>query len=175
MEEIAAHFQFASLNAVYKHLEALEARGHLRRDANRARSIELPRRADVSGIEFPLLGYIAAGRPIEAVETPESLNIPDDLLPRQGSYYVLRVQGDSMVEEHIADGDYVMVESRQNAADGEKVVALVDGENATLKKIYREGSQVRLQPANENLSPIVVDANRVKVQGVVVGVFRKYR
>jgi len=175
MEEIAAHFQFASLNAVYKHLEALEARGHLRRDANRARSIELSHRESVSGFKFPLLGYIAAGRPIEAVETPESLTIPDDLLPRQGSYYVLRVQGDSMVEEHIEDGDYVMVESRRNAVNGEKVVALIDGENATLKKIYHEGSRVRLQPANENLSPLILDAARVRVQGVVVGVFRKYR
>jgi repressor LexA len=175
MEEIAAHFRFASLNAVYKHLEALEARGHLRRDANRARSIELPHKEKASGSEFPLLGLIAAGRPIEAVEIPESLTIPDDLLPRRGSFYVLRVSGDSMVEEHIEDGDYIMVESRQSAANGEKVVALVDGENATFKKIYHEGSKIRLQPANQNLSPLVLEANRVEVQGVVVGVIRKYR
>ncbi len=175
MEEIAAHFKFASLNAVFKHLEALAQRGYLRRDANRARSIELARENEAISKSIPLMGFIAAGRPIEAVAAPEMLAVPEELLPGQGNYFILRVQGDSMIDEHIADGDYVIVESRENADNGQTVVALIDGESVTLKKIYREGDQVRLQPANQALSPIIVEGGRVKVQGVVVGVMRKYR
>jgi repressor LexA len=174
MGEIAGHFHFASLNAVFKHLEALQARGHLHRDANRARSIEL-RRIDAASLQvLPLYGYIAAGRPIEAVSAHETLAVPHDLLPGEGSYYVLRVKGESMIDEHIEDGDYVVVESRVQAENGELVVALVDGESVTLKKLYRERSQVRLQPANPAVSPIVLDGSRVHVQGVVVAVMRKY-
>ncbi len=175
MEEIAAHFKFASLNAVFKHLEALAQRGYLRRDANRARSIELARENEAISKSIPLMGLIAAGRPIEAVAAPEMLAVPEELLPGRGNYFILRVQGDSMIDEHIADGDYVIVESRENAVNGQTVVALIDGESVTLKKIYREGDQVRLQPANQALLPIVVEGGRVKVQGVVVGVMRKYR
>ncbi len=175
MEEIAAHFKFASLNAVFKHLEALAQRGYLRRDANRARSIELARENEAISKSIPLMGFIAAGRPIEAVAAPEMLAVPEELLPGQGNYFILRVQGDSMIDEHIADGDYVIVESRENADNGQTVVALIDGESVTLKKIYRESDQVRLQPANQALSPIVLEGGRVKVQGVVVGVMRKYR
>jgi repressor LexA len=175
MEEIAAHFRIASLNAVYKHLEALKARGYVRRDANRARSIEV---ADLTGGGsrlLPLFGYVAAGRPIEAVATPESLCVPEDFLPHRGSCFVLRVQGNSMIDEHIEDGDYVVVESREDARDGEMVVALVDGENVTLKKIYREADAIRLQPANAELPPMRFEPSRVRVQGIVVGVMRKYR
>jgi repressor LexA len=175
MEEIAAHFQFASLNAVFKHLEALEARGYLHRDSNRARSIELSRERNSAARALPLYGYIAAGRPIEAISTPESLTVPEELLPGGGTYYVLRVQGESMIEEHIQDGDYVIVESREQAADGQTVVALVDAENVTLKKLYRDGDKIRLQPANQALLPIILESDRVKIQGVVVGVMRKYR
>jgi repressor LexA len=96
------------------------------------------------------------------------------MLPARGSCYVLKVQGNSMIGEHIADGDYVIVDARKDARDGETVVALIDGENVTLKKLYREGSQVRLQPANAELEPIMVDAERVRIQGVVTGVMRKY-
>ncbi len=134
MEEIAGHFKFASLNAVFKHLVALESRGFLRRDPKRARSIELSMKQGSAGRSLPLLGYVAAGRPIEAVPVPSALTIPDDLLPPRGNHFVLRVQGDSMIEEHIADGDYVIVESREQAQNGETVVALLDGENVTLKK-----------------------------------------
>lgn len=175
MEEIAENFQFASLNAVFKHLEALEVRGYLHRDANRARSIELSSEK-VSGTQtLPLLGFVAAGRPIEAVSTPETLQVPEDFLPGRGSYYVLRVQGESMIEEHIENGDYVIVEARETATNGEMVIALVDGENVTLKKFFLQGSQVRLQPANRELEPILLDGSKVKVQGVVVGIMRKYR
>ena len=175
MEEIASHFRFASLNAVFKHLEALAQRGYLHRDANRARSIELARDSSPSARAIPLMGFIAAGRPIEAVAVAETLAVPEDLLPGRGAYYILRVQGDSMIEEHIADGDYVIVESREQADNGQTVVALVDGENVTLKKLYRSGDEVRLQPANQALSAMVFESSRVKVQGVVVGVMRKYR
>jgi repressor LexA len=123
----------------------------------------------------PLLGLIAAGKPIEAVEHSETLTVPEDFLPHRGSYFVLRVQGESMIDDHIQDGDYVIVESREEAANGEMVVALVDGENVTLKRLHREATKVRLQPANPNVAPLVLDSDRVKVQGVVVGVMRKYR
>jgi repressor LexA len=175
MEEIAAHFRISSLNAVYKHLEALKARGYVRRDANRARSIELADQPGAGSRLLPLFGYVAAGRPIEAVATPESLSVPEDFLPHRGSCYVLRVQGNSMIDEHIEDGDYVVVESREDAQDGDMVVALLDGENVTLKKIYREADAVRLQPANVELPPMRFEPSRVKVQGVVVGVMRRYR
>jgi len=175
MEEIAEHFQFASLNAVFKHLEALESRGFLRRDSNRARSIQLSPEDPVGIQALPLYGYVAAGQPIEAVSSPETLQVPDEFLPRRGSYYVLQVQGESMIDEHIQDGDYVVVESRDAAHPGEMVVALVDGDNVTLKKFYREGQRIRLQPANETLDPIILDEDRVKIQGVIVSVMRKYK
>jgi repressor LexA len=174
MEEIAEHFQISSLNAVFKHLGALESRGYLHRDSNRARSIQLSQE-DGSGTQMlPLYGCIAAGQPIEAVSSPETLQVPDSFLPRKSNYYVLKVQGESMIDEHIQDGDYIVVESRQTAAPGETVVALIDDENVTLKKFYSEGGRIRLQPANESLAPIILDAARVKIQGVVVSVMRKY-
>jgi repressor LexA len=175
MEEIAEHFHFASLNAVFKHLEALESRGFLHRDSNRARSIQLSQN-DASGLQdLPLFGYVAAGRPIEAVSAPETLPVPEYFLPRRGEYYVLRVKGESMIEEHIQDGDYVVVESRETADPGAMVVALIDEENVTLKRFYPEGRKIRLQPANETLEPIILDGGRVKIQGVVVSIMRRYQ
>jgi repressor LexA len=173
MEEIAEHFHFASLNAVFKHLEALENRGHLHRDSNRARSIQLSQ-CNIGIRSLPLYGYVAAGKPIEAISNPDALPIPEYFLPRQGKYYVLRVKGESMIDEHIQNGDYVVVESRETADPGEMVVALIDNENTTLKRFYPEGDQIRLQPANEAFAPIILDSARVKIQGVVVGVMRKY-
>jgi repressor LexA len=175
MEEIAEHFQFASLNAVFKHLEALERRGHLHRDSNRARAIQLSPANEFGVQTLPLFGYVAAGKPIEAVASPETLQIPEYFLPRKTQYYILRVRGDSMIDEHIQDGDYVVVESRETADRGDTVVALIDDESVTLKKYYPEGGQVRLQPANESLEPILVNGSRVKIQGVVVSVMRKYQ
>lgn len=175
MEEIAEHFKIASLNAVFKHLAALESRGFLHRDPNRARSIALSPQAESAVHVLPLFGYVAAGRPIEAVATEETVTLPEDFLPHRGSYFVLRVKGDSMVGDHIEDGDYVVVESRNEAFPGEMVVALIDGESVTLKRIHPEGSQVRLQPANPAVEPIVLDAERVKLQGVVVGLLRRYK
>lgn len=174
MEEIAGHFGIASLNAVFKHLAALESRGYLRREPNQARSIELSRSTHAGARVLPLLGYVAAGKPIEAISAPDHLIIPEELLNGRGPHYVLVVRGESMIDEHIQDGDFVVVEAREQANNGEMVVALVDGENVTLKKYYRKGAQIRLQPANPQMAPIVLDETRVKVQGVVVGVIRKY-
>ncbi len=174
MEEIAGHFQIASLNAVFKHLEAIEARGYLHRDANRARSIELTHANAAAAQVLPLYGYIAAGRPIEAVTAADALAVPEDLLRGRGPHYVLRVHGESMIDEHIADGDYVVIDSSGEAANGDTVVALVDRENVTLKKLFREGAQIRLQPANAAVAPLVLEGSRVQVQGRVVAVLRKY-
>jgi repressor LexA len=175
MEEIAGHFHFASLNAVFKHLAALEARGYLHRDANHARSIELTK-AEAAPVQvLPLFGTIAAGRPIEAISGEQTLSVPLDFLPPRGSCYVLRVQGESMIDEHIEDGDFVVIDSRAQAENGDTVVALVDGENVTLKKLFRQGDQVRLQPANAAIAPMILEGARVQVQGVVVAVMRKYR
>ena len=175
MEEIAEHFQFASLNAVFKHLEALSSRGYLHRDSNRARSIQLSANAAAGVQNLPLFGFVAAGHPIEAIPNSETMPIPEFFLPHRSDCYVLQVKGESMIEEHIQDGDYVVVESRTTAIPGETVVALIDNENATLKKYYPENGMIRLQPANETLAPIVVDPHRVKIQGVVVSIMRKYR
>ncbi len=173
LEEIAHHFGLTSLNGVYKHLKGLEERGFIRRLNNHARSIQVIERENRARNTLPLLGRVAAGRPIEAVPFPEEIDVPAHFLTTP-SNYVLKVQGDSMIEEHIEDGDYVVLEHRDQAENGEIVMALIDGETATLKKYYREGNQIRLQPANPSLSAIVIPEERVRIQGVVVGLMRKY-
>ena len=173
LEEIADHFDLASLNGVYKHLRALQARGFIRRLTNQARSIQLLNPDASSPTTLPLLGYVTAGKPVEAVVNVEEISVPESFLTRKRNY-VLRVRGDSMIEEHIQDGDYVVIEEREGARDGEMVIALIDGENATLKKFYREHEKIRLQPAHPTLEPIWVREDRIKIQGVVVGIMRKY-
>ena len=175
-EEIAGHFSFSSLATVHEHLTNLEQRGFIRRNHNESRAIELvPEPGRASATELPLLGQVAAGAPIEAVTTPETIAVPDDLIPRRGSSYVLKVRGDSMIEEHIQDGDHVVVNSRSTADNGEMVIALLDGESATVKRFFREdGGWIRLQPANESMTPIRAHESDVIIQGVVVGVIRKY-
>lgn len=174
LEEIAGHFGIASLNGVYKHLKVLEERGFIRRLSNRARSIQiLATEQQPQSPVLPLLGYVAAGSPIEAVAHSDEISVPEMFLTR-GNNYVLRVEGDSMIDQQIQDGDLIIVEQRNSAQNGETVVALVDGEQATLKRYYREGNQIRLQPANESMSPIYVDESRLKIQGVVVGLMRRY-
>ena len=173
MEEIANHFGIASLNAIHKHLRILEERGAIRRLSNRARSIRVVHEEIGAARSVPLLGRIAAGMPIEAVSSHEEFFVPETLLTR-GRNYVLEVEGDSMIDEHIQDGDLIVVEQRESARDGETVVALIDGDRATLKKVFREGPRIRLQPANPTLEPIFVPADRLQIQGVVVGLIRKY-
>jgi repressor LexA len=175
-EEIAAEFGFRSLATVHEHLSNLEAKGYIRKSYNESRSIELARTEfKLAAVELPLLGRVAAGEPIEAIEESEMLAVPEEMVGARGEHYVLRVRGDSMIDEHIRDGDYVVVQSRQTAHNGEMVIALVDGENATMKKYYRDGNgRVRLQPANSQVSPLLYPEDRVRVQGIVVGVLRKY-
>lgn len=175
-EEIAQHFSFRSLATVHEHLTNLERKGYIRRGHNESRSIELaPAPGQAIATELPLLGQVAAGQPIEAVVNPETISVPNDLIPRRGTCYVLRVRGESMVDEHIADGDYVVVHGRETADDGEMVIALVDGTSATVKHFYREpAGWIRLQPANEQVQPIRVHEDDLLIQGVVVGVIRKY-
>ena len=181
-EEIGAALGLSSLATVHKHINNLEAKKLLRRDYNRSRSIDvlplpegLPSRARplaVSSFELPLVGRIAAGRPIEQVETPETISLTD--FTRAKDVFVLQVMGESMQDEHIVNGDYVLVEKTASAHDGEIVVALVNGSETTLKRLYRAGAQVRLQPSNAAMQPIMVPADAVQVQGRVVAVLRKY-
>ncbi len=173
LAEIARYFGIASLNAIYKHLKVLEEKGFIKRLSNRARSIRIVEQEVAAEHMVPLLGSIAAGHPIEAVANPEEIPVPESLLTK-GNNYVLRVEGNSMIEESIRDGDLIIVERRDFATNGETVVALIDGQEATLKKLYREDGRVRLQPANPTLFPIFVEEDRLRIQGVVVGLMRKY-
>jgi len=176
-EEIARHFRFSSLATVHEHLENLKRKGYIRKGYNESRSIELlPAQMRVAAVELPLLGTVAAGLPIEAVQDNETIAVPEDMLARGGYNYVLRVNGDSMIDEQIRDGDYLVVNSRQTAENGEMVVALVHGDSATVKKFYREpDGRVRLQPANPTMSPMYFSPSDVQIQGIVIGVIRRYR
>lgn len=176
--EICERFGFSSYGTAYKHLKLLQEKGYLRRDWNQKRGIELLRAipgGEMTARQIPFYGRIAAGRPIEAVAGNERVAVPESLLasPKEGEHYVLRVVGESMIEEGIQDGDYVIVLRREVAQPGEMVVALV-GDDATLKRFYPEGKTVRLQPANPNMAPIRVPARDVRVQGIVVGLMRKF-
>ncbi len=175
-EEIADTMGYASLATVHEHLTNLERKGVIRRSYNESRGLEVVSRQRKPGVvDVPMLGLVAAGMPIEAVESTETMALPEEMLPATGQSYVLKVRGSSMVDEHIADGDYIVVHSRSTARNGETVVALVGGSHATVKKLYRErNGRVRLQPANAAMDPIWVDESDVQVQGVVVGVIRKY-
>jgi repressor LexA len=181
-EEIGAGLELTSLATVHKHVSNLEEKGLLKRDYNRSRSIDLvkPRgrmrqvlgQSAYTGLTLPLMGRIAAGRPLEALENPESISLAD--FTRSKDVYVLQVTGESMQDEHIVNGDYVLVEKTNIARDGEIVVALVSGSDATLKRIYTEGDKIRLQPSNAAMQPIIVPAADVQIQGRVIGVLRKY-
>ena len=173
-EEIADNFGYSSLATVHEHLTNLERKGYLRKDYNKSRSLELVPAEGTLAVELPLLGLVAAGLPIEAIEQNESLAVPYDML-RGGSNFVLRVRGDSMIEEQIRDGDYIVVHSRQTAENGEMVVALVHDDSATVKKFYREsGGRIRLQPANVTMQPMYFQEDEVRIQGIVIAVIRKY-
>jgi len=174
LEEIGAELSLSSVATVHKHVSLLVDKGYVQRTWNQNRSIELTNEDRPATVRLPLSGTIAAGLPIEAVATAETICVPADMVRDAGSSFVLRVQGDSMIDEQIRDGDFVIVEAREVAEDGETVVALVDGLDATLKRLFRDGSSVRLEPANPTMKPIVVPADKVRVQGVAVGVLRKY-
>jgi repressor LexA len=175
-EEIAEQFGYSSLATVHEHLSNLERKGYIRRSYNESRAIELvPSDAYGRSVHLPLMGSVAAGAPIEAIDTSESIAVPDELIGRNGDHYVLRVRGNSMIDEQIRDGDFVIVNDRRSVDNGEMVIALIDNHSATVKKYYRErDGRIRLQPANETLAPIYVNPNDLRIQGVVVGVMRKY-
>jgi repressor LexA len=181
-EEIAEGLQLASLATVHKHVTALEAKRYLRRSFNQSRSLELAPRYweelrgehGMTHMEIPLEGQIAAGRPVETYSNQESLNFAD--FAGYPETFALQVRGDSMIEDHICSGDYVLVERTAQVRDGDTVVALVGGSETTLKRIYRDTPDiVRLQPANATMDPITVAADDVQVQGRVLAVLRKYR
>ncbi|MFO8013467.1 MAG: transcriptional repressor LexA [Phycisphaerae bacterium] len=171
MQEIADHLG-VSRPTVFEHIETLQAKGALHREALKSRAIELSPELDPRRAALPLVGTIAAGSPIEAVESPEILDLEDLFQGRPGETFVLRVQGNSMIDEQIRNGDYVIVEKRGEARNGETVVALIEGGEATLKRFYKEKGRIRLQPANPDMQPIYVDD--CQVQGIVIGVLRKY-
>lgn len=175
-EEIAENFGYNSLATVHEHLTNLERKGYIKRSYNESRAIEImPNEATPRAIELPLLGTVAAGMPIEAMEANETFTVPDAMINRGGNHYVLRVRGNSMVDEQIRDGDFVVVNERQRADNGEMVIAMLSGNSATVKKFYRErDGRIRLQPANETMQPIYVHENDITIQGVVVGVLRRY-
>lgn len=174
--EICERFGFSSYGTAYKHLKLLQEKGFLRRDWNQKRGIELLRAipGGEGDRDLPFFGRIAAGRPIEALSGGDRVAVPGHLLSgRPGDHYVLRVVGESMIDEGIHDGDFIIVLRRDVAETGEMVVALI-GDDATLKRFYPEGKMVRLQPANPTMEPIRVPAQSVRVQGVVVGLMRKF-
>ncbi len=179
-EEIKNGMGLNSLATVHKHISNLEKKGLLTRDYNRSRSIDLlPPKGRLkqamsvnTTMVLPLVGRIAAGQPIEAVERSETISLADFVQSKE--VYVLEVRGESMQDEHILDGDYVLVEKVKTAHNGDIVVALVDENDATLKRFYREGDNIRLQPSNAAMKPIIVPAAAVQIQGRVIGVLRKY-
>lgn len=179
LEEIAAAFGLSSVATVHKHVKHLVDKGYLRKAWNRSRSVEpIPAEETVESVHLPILGSVAAGRPIEAIEseagTAEMLAVPAEMAPRSKDHYVLRVRGDSMIEDQICDGDLVVIEARREARNGETVVALVDGSEATLKRFYRNGAAVKLVPANKTMSTMEFHASQVEIRGVVRGLIRHF-
>jgi repressor LexA len=179
-DEIARGLNLASLATVHKHISVLESKNYLKRGFNQSRSLELApkylqeiRRTRPAAMEIPLLGRIAAGAPVEAVEQKEMLNFAD--FAGNGNTFALEVRGNSMIDDHICDGDLILLERDVDAHDGDIVVALVAGSEATLKRFYREGDRIRLQPANAALKPIFVPAKDVEIQGRLLAVLRKYK
>ena len=174
--EICDRFGFSSYGTVYKHLSLLEKKGLIRRDWNQKRGVELvekPAAEPAAGVrELPLFGTIAAGQPLEVQQSDETITVPERLTSR-GENFVLKVRGDSMMDDGILDGDYVIIARREQAQNGEMVVANVNGE-VTLKRLYKEGERIRLQPANSLMHPIYAHARDVSVQGVVVGLMRRF-
>lgn len=174
IREIGEHFQLSSPATIHAHIENLKTKGFLKSAYNEARSIEIVP-VDMSwtrALELPLAGLIAAGEPIEAVEGNETISVPEDYVKDRANSYVLKVKGDSMIEEGILDGDYVIVERNPSPRNGDIVVALLNNAYATLKKFYREANRIRLQPANSTMKPIYT--KDPLIQGVVRGLIRKF-
>jgi repressor LexA len=179
-EELAEGLDLASLATVHKHIQALESKQYLNRSFNHSRSLEVTRKYfeeqrmyRTPRPEVPLFGRIAAGAPVEAIAGQETLGFAD--FAGDENTFALQVRGDSMIEDHICDGDYVLIEKTNRARNGETVVALVDGSETTLKRFYDEGDNVRLQPANSSMQPIRVPKSSLQIQGRLIAVLRKYK
>ncbi len=173
LEEIGTRFGLSSVATVHKHVQNLVEKGLLRKAWNRSRSIELVDPASRASVEVPMLGTVAAGSPIEAVATPDSIAVPPEMVGNR-ECYALRVSGDSMIDDHIVDGDVVLLETRKQPHNGETVVALIRQDEVTLKRFSLDGPIVTLTPANPRLQPVSFPAEDVEVQGVVVGLLRNY-
>lgn len=176
LQEIGQRFGLSSVATVHKHVSQLVAKGYLqreRRNASRDLTVVEHATVDEAAVAIPLLGTVAAGRPIEALADMEQITVPEHWLGR-GRTYALKVRGDSMIEEQIRDGDVVVVEEREVARNGETVIALIDGESATVKQYQRRGAVIRLIPANQTMEPFEYPEERVQVQGVVIGVLRRF-
>lgn len=168
-EEIVKHLGLTSVSTAHYHVKALEALGLLMKGENQPRAINFYKNESL--ISIPLIGTIAAGEPIEAVEEKETIAVPKSKLPQKGDFYALRVAGNSMINENINDGDIVLVKNQNTAENGQKVVALIDNQEATLKKFYKEKGRIRLQPANNNIEPIILDKSTpIAIQGIVLDV-----
>lgn len=186
-EEMASGLDLASVATVHKHVSALEAKDYLKRAPNMSRSLEVTSKwvreqdhrngkapsAPPSSVEVPLLGRIAAGTPVEAYGASESLNFAD--FAGDPGTYALQVRGDSMIEDHICDGDFVLIQKTDRVRNSDIVVALVDGRETTLKRYFDEGERIRLQPANSTMNPIYVNRGDLEIQGRLLAVLRKYR
>ena len=180
LQEIADAMNLSSLATVHEHLQALEKKGIIKKYDGAVRGIEIidnSINANLTAVELPLIGYIAAGEPIEAIENDlATVMVSPDMVSKSKRCFVLQVKGSSMIDEGIMDGDYVVLKQQETAENGQIVVALIDKDFATLKKFYKEkDGKIRLQPANNNMDPIIVDANQVKIQGVVTGIVRRYK
>jgi len=176
IEEIRDAFGLSAVSTVHKHLKFLEAKGLIKRTPHQSRGLELTEGGSDSGADYalPMLGTIAAGEPIEAVEISEHMSIPKEFFS-SGSTYVLKVRGDSMIEEQIRDGDFVIIEKKDSAENGQMVAALINQSEVTLKTFFRQpDGNIRLEPANSTLEPLIVPEEDVRIQGRVIGILRKY-
>lgn len=174
LQEIGDRFGLSSPATVYKHVEQLVKKGYLRKAPHQGRGIQLVDPEPVRTVEVPLLGQVAAGRSIEAMVEPETINLSPDLVGLKPTY-ALRARGNSLVDEHIRDGDVIIVEDRTAAEDGETVIALLRGERATIKRFHRNGPMIRLQPANPTIEPLFVAEREVRIHGIVIGLIRRLR
>lgn len=171
LQEIQKKFKLASVSTAHYYIKQLESKGYLLKEGNQHRSINVLPISQM--VQVPLLGTIAAGQPIEAIREKESIAVPKNKIPNSGDVYALRVSGTSMIDENINDGDIVLVNQQTTAENGQKVVALIDNQDVTLKKYYKEKGHIRLQPANKDMDPIIIKRNRdISIQGVVLDIIR---
>ncbi len=172
LQEIADYMGLSAVSGIHKYLKILESKGFIKRDVKKARAIEVIKEAS-SFPEIPIMGYITAGEPVEEFEVKEYMQVPPEFISG-GEYFILKVKGSSMIDAYIVEGDFVVVRKQESAENGQMVVALIDNRETTLKKFYRKNGKIILKPENSAMEPMVFEPERVKIQGVVVGVLRKY-